>query len=41
MGFSFLTRDGTCTPCIARGSLHSWTARELPHNLECLIIDAY
>ena len=27
---SSLTKDGTCTPCIGRGSLNHWTAREGP-----------
>ena len=24
------TRDGTCTPCIGRGSLNHWTTRQVP-----------
>ena len=37
MGFSFLTRDGTYTPCIARGSLHSW----LPGNSHLFLMSNY
>ena len=36
-GLSFLTRDGTDTPCIGRRSLNHWTTREVPvrENFDC------